>query len=814
MNTDSTNYSANEILQENALLINEVRAARKASDITAELVVQQFVEIERILQALEVSRSRFSELYQESKKREQLYESLLHSTPDAVALYDLNGAVTYINPAFTSIFGFTLEDICGMHIPLVAKDLEDQSEFIFQQILAGKPISRWETLRPTKAGSVLNVALSASCYYDHEGNPSGVLTLLRDITDRKNAEQLLKKERETLFNILDRAPVGVALLDSAGNSLFFNSELTKLTGYTEKEIPSLEEWFVRAYPDPVYRGLVVAEWIEGPSAERTKKKRVYEVTCRDGETKKVEFRRTILEDGRMIVMLADVTEQQLREEKILQAKEQWERTFNAIDEVVTIQDLDMRVLRANRTARAYLGEHDLEINSLYCYELFSRASECSHSCPGILTLQDRSTHSAEIEMPHLAKTFLVTTSPIFDDNGQLSGFVHAAKDVTEQRKMEAELSKAQKLESIGLLAGGIAHDFNNILAAIVGNISLAQLSTEGNAKAQESLAQAERACMRAKEITYQLLTYSKGGTPIKKTTSIGGVVEESCKFALHGSNVKCEFLEISKPWPMDVDEGQISQVINNIVINAKQAMPEGGTITILFENVVIGLEHESRLPPGRYVKISIRDQGCGIPKEDLPRIFDPYFTTKESGSGLGLATSYSIVTKHEGGISASSEPGEGTTFKIFLPACETAVVESLEGLSKPVCGKGRVLLIDDEMMILDVTSELLRSLGYEVEAAQEGTVALKLYQAAAALNAPYDIVIIDLTIPGGMGGKTIVKKLHEIDPTVRAIASSGYSNDPVMSNYKEYGFCGVIPKPYRMHTLSEILRRVLCETAR
>jgi CheY-like chemotaxis protein/anti-sigma regulatory factor (Ser/Thr protein kinase) len=290
-------------------------------------------------------------------------------------------------------------------------------------------------------------------------------------------------------------------------------------------------------------------------------------------------------------------------------------------------------------------------------------------------------------------------------------------------------------------------------------------------------------------------------------------VEESCKFALHGSNIKSEFHQTSKPWTVDVDEGQISQVISNIVINAKQAMPEGGIIAIQFENTVIGPGNESRLRPGRYVKISIKDQGSGIPKEHLPRIFDPYFTTKEAGNGLGLATSYSIVTKHDGCITATSELGEGTTLHVFLPACDIGGVESYDRPVEPVYGKGRILVIDDEMMILDVTSELLRSLGYEVETAQEGNTALRLYREAMGSNAPYDAVIIDLTIPGGMGGKKIVKRLLEVDPSVKAIASSGYSNDPVMSKYREHGFCDVIPKPYRIQNLGEILRRVLRETA-
>ncbi|MGE5894423.1 MAG: PAS domain S-box protein [bacterium] len=386
-------------------------------------------------------------------------------------------------------------------------------------------------------------------------------------------------------------------------------------------------------------------------------------------------------------------------------------------------------------------------------------------------------------------------------------------DVTERKRMEEELFRAEKLESLGILAGGLAHDFNNILTAILGNISLARHNiADQDAKADLRLEEAEKAVLRARDLTQQLLTFSKGGAPVKKTVSLRGVLNDSASFVLRGSDVKCEITVPDDAWPVEADEGQLSQVINNLVINADQAMPGGGIIRIQCENTVISRDGGLSLDPGRYVTISVRDEGTGIAEEHLDKIFEPFFTTKEKGSGLGLATSYSIVKNHGGIITVESEQGKGSTFSIYLPASDKAIPAAEAGDESPIGGKGRILLMDDEDMILDVGKEALSHLGYEVEGAHDGDEAVARYREARQSGRPFDAVIMDLTIPGGMGGRDAVRKILEIDPAAKVIVSSGYSNDPIMADFKTFGFSGVVSKPYKIQTLSKALHDVMAGT--
>jgi signal transduction histidine kinase/CheY-like chemotaxis protein len=401
-------------------------------------------------------------------------------------------------------------------------------------------------------------------------------------------------------------------------------------------------------------------------------------------------------------------------------------------------------------------------------------------------------------------------APIRDEKGDILGTVLVFRDISEQRKMEEDIIKlrTERMESISILAGGIAHDFNNILTAILGSVNLAKMHVV-DSLVKEKLVKIEKASIQAKDLTQQLLTFSKGGAPIKKVTSLVELIKDSTTFALRGSKVKCQFSIPKTLWPAEVDEGQIGQMISNLLINADQAMPEGGTVQVQAENVVISSDCEVPLNPGRYIQISVEDQGIGIPKQYLTKIFDPYFTTKQEGSGLGLATSYSIIKNHGGCITVESHVGVGTMFHVYLPASAKQLKTEKEEKDTLVGGKGRVLLMDDEESILEVTGEVLTYLGYEVEVARDGLEALELYKKAKTLKTPFDAVIIDLTIRGKMGGRETIQHLLKIDPSAKAIVSSGYSDDPVMANYRDYGFKGVVSKPYTIKELSEALREVL-----
>jgi len=381
-------------------------------------------------------------------------------------------------------------------------------------------------------------------------------------------------------------------------------------------------------------------------------------------------------------------------------------------------------------------------------------------------------------------------------------------DITDRKNAEREQAKMGKLESLGVLAGGIAHDFNNILTMILGNVSLAKMYMAKDLdKSREKLVNAEQAITRAKDLTQRLLTFSKGGAPIKKVVAIGEFLKEACQFALTGTSAICEFVLAPDLQPVEIDEGQMTQAMGHIVINGSQAMPEGGKICIKAENVILDAPTDN-IPAGTYVKISIIDQGQGIPEEYLGKIFDPYFTTKQKGSGLGLAVCYSIIKNHRGYIKVESTIGVGTAFHIYLRAFGSPAYSegNIDGKTTSASSEGRVLGMDVAEDIGDILGDVLGMQGYVVDFAKNGEEAIELYK-----NGVYDVVILDLTVPGGMGGKETMRELLNMDKNVKVIVSSGYSSDPIMSNYKQYGFRDVISKPYRIEELGEIIERVIAE---
>ncbi len=398
------------------------------------------------------------------------------------------------------------------------------------------------------------------------------------------------------------------------------------------------------------------------------------------------------------------------------------------------------------------------------------------------------------------------------NKGKIERVVLIHQDVTAQKQVEEDLQKIEKLESVGTLAGGIAHDFNNILMGVFGNISMAKVKLPEDHPSIKYLDGAETTMGRATSLTKQLLTFAKGGAPIRENVSIAQLVEEVVDFDLSGSNVKLVFDQAEDLWWADVDRGQSQQVISNLTINANQAMPDGGHLYVSLENVQFETDSLPDLPAGRYVKITVRDEGTGIEQEYLDRIFDPYFSTKQAGSGLGLATVYSIINKHGGSLSVESRVGEGAIFTIYLPAAKTSQLLGNEPAKTKFVienQSGRILVMDDEKEIRLVSSQLLKIIGFLAETAADGENAIAMYKQAMQAGEPFDAVIMDLTIAGGMGGEETIGKLLAIDPQVKAIVSSGYSEDPVMANYAEYGFKGIITKPYSLDDLQKVLTGVL-----
>ncbi|MEJ2543931.1 MAG: ATP-binding protein, partial [Calditrichaceae bacterium] len=408
-----------------------------------------------------------------------------------------------------------------------------------------------------------------------------------------------------------------------------------------------------------------------------------------------------------------------------------------------------------------------------------------------------------------AKNVSYSGSPIRDKDSHIMGIVIVFRDITDQLKMEKELIKNQKLESLGVLAGGIAHDFNNLLTAVTGNISLSKIMLSEDHEMYHRLDLAEKASDRARDLIQQLMTFSKGGTPVKQATSILELVKETTEFVLRGSKVKYEMDFPEDLFPVEVDPGQMNQVIHNIILNANQAMPDGGTIKIYAINKTITAKSRVPLKPGNYIRLTVEDNGPGIKSSYKQKIFDPFFTTKTDGSGLGLASAFSIIKRHQGFITVDSEKGKGSKFKIYLPATSNKIKNTKVPDTIDYKGKGKILVMDDENFVRDTASDMISFFGFDVVCVKDGNEVIEEYKTARKSNNPYNAVILDLTIPGGMGGELAVKRLLHYDPKVTAIVASGYSTDPIMANYSRYGFKARLTKPYNLQEVGNVLRSTL-----
>jgi len=384
-----------------------------------------------------------------------------------------------------------------------------------------------------------------------------------------------------------------------------------------------------------------------------------------------------------------------------------------------------------------------------------------------------------------------------------------AQDITEKKRHEEEQRQVERLESLGVLAGGIAHDFNNLLTAILGNVTVGRRYSATGGRATRVFDEVERACGRARRLTQQLLTFSQGGEPIRQVTEIAPTIVECAMLAVRGSSSLCVFDLSEDLWRVDVDEGQIGQVITNLVINAEQAMPDGGTVTITASNVDIGAGEPTPAGPGRFVRVSVADAGAGIAPEVLPRVFDPYFSTKPGGSGLGLATARSILKRHDGDITIETEEGAGTTIHLFLPATEARPRAGVEAQPSPEGLSGQILFMDDDDAVRELGLELLAELGFEPVAARSGEEAVELFADSVRRGAPFAAVVLDLTVSGGMGGKEALARIRDLDPSVAALVTSGYSNDPVLADPGAYGFSAAVAKPFTLEQIGAALARLL-----
>jgi PAS domain S-box-containing protein len=650
-------------------------------------------------------------------------------------------------------------------------------------------------------------------------NSYSFVLVRRQLSELEGAETHI---RSVIDNILD----GMITVDDSGVIRSMNPAAERMFGCRDNEM--IGHNFTRLVPQRYESEHdskpVVCNWTElmprtGGSIlalGRTRKHVAFPV--------EMSLSEMIIDQQRLYVaMVRDVTERKRFEQQIAAEKESLGVTLRAIGDGVITTDVNGKVIMLNSEAEKLTGWSSKEAIGQPLKSVFdvtvdlaaqakvqksgyrSEAQSILLNLPDNVTLTSRDGNERVIEQ---------VASPIRDNKNEVAGVVLVFRDITARQRAEAERRKAETLEQLGLLAGGIAHDFNNLLTAIIGNISLASLLLSPDDEMAERLDDAKNASLRARDLAQQLLTFARGGAPIKKTASIGKLIQDTVSFSLRGSHNRSEFEFGADLSSAEIDAGQISQVIANLVVNADQAMPNGGTLHVSCENFSYSATTTPAVPDlaaGDYVRIRIRDEGVGIPAKYMKRIFDPYFTTKPKGSGLGLATAYSIIKNHNGLMTVESEVHVGTTFTIYLPAAldQEMPVDAPRTLTPAMPGTGRVLVVDDEDAIRDLVEFTLTRLGYKVWQAATSLEGVNIYREKFEAGERFDAVILDLTLPGGIGGKEALKKLIEIDPTVNAIVSSGYATDATMSRYQDFGFRGVIAKPYEAAELGKIVHDVI-----
>jgi PAS domain S-box-containing protein len=764
--------------------------------------VHDITELKRAAEVLRISEEKFRKMFLTS--------------PDSININRLqDGMYISINQGFTSITGYTAADVIGKtSVELNIWDDPADRQKLVEGLRKYGEVKNLEARFRTKDGRIIDGLMSASIIeIDHVPH---LVNITRDVTERKRSELALIQSERKYRRLYNETPVLLHSIDRNGNLVEVNDYWLNTMGYARSEVI----------------GRKVTDFYT--EASRTYAQNIVQPAFfRDGVVKDIAYQ-FVKKDGVVIDVLLTATAERdaagtvVRSQAVIEDITERKRAEEALRENQAQLDLAMQSAHMG-IWRWEISEDRRYFDNLVCQLLGIDATTFTGTSEEFLRAvhpEDRKKVKAAIartlELDVLYEPTYRAIWPdgsihyvtargklVSDDKGRPARVNGILWDVTEQRLLEQKIIKSQKLESIGTLAGGIAHDFNNLLQGIFGYITMAKLSISQREKALSMLEQAEKALHQSVNLTSQLLTFSKGGKPVKKILALRPLIENTVGFALSGSRSTCEIVIDDDLRAVEADEGQIGQVIQNIVLNADQAMPLGGMIRVSARNISAAEIVPQVDLQGDLVEISVRDQGAGIPAEHLTKIFDPYFTTKEKGSGLGLATSYSIVKNHGGLIRPRSDVGKGTTLSIYLPA-SGAHGDARNSSAIPVAARmGRILIMDDEEMIRAVAGELLTSMGHEVAFADKGETALEVYRAARDAGRPFDVVILDLTIRGGMGGMDTLRKLVEIDPDVKAVVSSGYSDDAALSNYRGQGFRAFLKKPYDLEDLQSTLNSLL-----
>lgn len=733
---------------------------------------------------------------------------------DWVFEIDNKGKIFYSNGIVKTLIKFDKEEVINRFLyDFILEDKVEKIKDNLNNILIKNENTLFETTLIDKNNNKIFVEISINYFSTQIGKNNFFICICRDVSSRKLLE---KKYHNTILEFN-------AIFKALPDLHFTVDEYNRITNFHAGDFRRLylpPERFINKNISELFPQRLSEDFIN--LLERTRntasvQSLEYFLEMPDG-TRYFEIRTSMIDNKNLIAIVRDITDRVNVIKELQKQKEQLAVTLRSIGDGVIATDIDGNITLINKIAEILTGWTSQEAIGKSIFEVFKIIDEKTRESKQELisaVLQLGGFLIVEKDMVLIMKDgterpITDSIAPIRDRESKIIGVVIVFREFTEQALAEKRITHFDKLESIGLLAGGIAHDFNNILTGIVGNISLAKFYAKNEERIYKRLKEAEIACEHAKDLTRQLLTFAKDGNqPIKEVIRIEELVKEASSFVLSGSKSKIEYWFSEDILPVEVDPGQISQVINNIVINADQAMPDGGVINISVSNFSQNRDYSNVLKKGEYVLIQISDTGAGIEKELLNRIFDPYFTTKSYGTGLGLSVSYSIIKKHNGFIEVFSEVGKGTTFKIYLPATHKEVQKVEKKVDEIVTASAKVLVMDDEELIQSICKEILISMGHKVDTVSCGEEAIRIFKERFDSGEKFDLVIMDLTIPGGLGGKDTLVELKKIDPTVKTIVASGYSNDPVMSNYKEYGFDDMITKPYKFEDLNATVNRIL-----
>ncbi|MBN2545382.1 MAG: PAS domain S-box protein [Spirochaetes bacterium] len=681
-------------------------------------------------------------------------------------------------------------------------------------------VYNWKAIKRNNEELLISVRFKA-----FNKNQNKFIAIINDLAHYKNEEKKLRERQRLISTLISNLPgiVYLAELDTDRNLKFVSEGCYELLGFYPNDLVDNKEIVYDKLIHPDDKNYVQKQISDAINNNRPFLL-VYRIIISDGNEKWVidKGKPIFSNENELLAIggfISDISDYKKIEKALQDEKERLSVTLRSIGDAVITTDINENVVLLNYSAENLTGWHNDEAFGRKLSEVFNVINEETKlSYKDLLNdilnqkiQNDINSNTIIISKTGIEKTISFNISPINDKEDNIVGIVIVFRDITEKIKIDEEIRKIQKLESLGVLAGGIAHDFNNLLTLILGNINLAKYYCENNKELLELLQSAEKGVYNSKNLTDQLLTFAKGGEPVKKIGSINNIIQESVSFALRGSNVIYQFFIDQNLSLIDFDEGQLNQVFSNLAINSRQAMSEGGILKVISENYTISPNNKYNLKPGNYIRIIFEDNGPGISQQIISKIFDPFFTTKSSGKGLGLATVYSIIKKHSGAIEVESKESEGTKFIIYLPAStknnKKLTNNKLENALS--VGKGKILYMDDEESILRIAQKILAKLGYEVDVASNGFTTVYKYKNALKNTSPYDCVILDLTIPGSVGGKETLEYLLKIDPNVKAIVTSGYSNDTILANYKDYGFKGAIKKPFTINNVGETLSSVL-----